>query len=173
MNNIAVVKIYFDMDGVLADFEQGVRDLCGMEPPSQNVEQQTPDEDNAMWEAIKKTPHFYDRLELMPGAKEMFDAVYAKYGDKCEILTGVPKPKRGIKDAGEDKTRWVHRLLSKDIKVNIVLRAEKPRYCTGKGCILIDDMDQNIRNWEDIGGTGIKNNSAAETMQRLREYGIL
>jgi len=25
-------KIYFDMDGVLADFAKGVRELCGMEP---------------------------------------------------------------------------------------------------------------------------------------------
>ena len=24
-------KIYFDMDGVLADFDRGVRELCGME----------------------------------------------------------------------------------------------------------------------------------------------
>ena len=31
-----VEKIYFDMDSVLADFERGVRELCGMTPPSQN-----------------------------------------------------------------------------------------------------------------------------------------
>ncbi len=29
-------KIYFDMDGVLADFERGVRELCGITPQSQN-----------------------------------------------------------------------------------------------------------------------------------------
>ena len=109
----------------------------------------------------------------MTGAKEMFDTVYGKYGDKCEILTGIPKPKRGIVNAGEDKTKWVHRLLSKDIKVNIVFREDKPKFCTGKGCILIDDMEKNIAEWEAMGGTGIQNISAAETMKRLVELGIL
>ncbi len=109
----------------------------------------------------------------MPEAKEMFDAVYGKYGDKCEILTGIPKPKRGIADAGEDKAKWVHRLLSKDIKVNIVFREDKPQYCTGKDCILIDDMEKNIAEWEAMGGTGIQNVSAAETMERLKQMGII
>ena len=30
-----VSRIYFDMDGVLADFDRGVRDLCGLEPVDQ------------------------------------------------------------------------------------------------------------------------------------------
>lgn len=37
----------------------------------------------------------------MPGAGEMFDAVYGKYDERCEILTGIPKPKRGIVNAGK------------------------------------------------------------------------
>ncbi len=34
--------------------------------------------------------------------------------------------------------------MSEDLKVNIVYREEKPDYCGGKGCILIDDMKKNI-----------------------------
>lgn len=166
-------KIYFDMDGVLADFERGVKELCGMTPPSQNDKDSKSDKDNEMWEKIKEVPHFYDRLELMPGAKEMFDAVYDKYGDRCEILTGIPKPKRGIADVAEDKIKWMHRLLAEDIKVNIVYREEKPQYCNGQGCILIDDMESNIRDWNEYGGTGIKNVSADETMRRLKEIGVI
>ncbi len=89
------------------------------------------------------------------------------------LLTGIPKPKRGITDAGEDKIEWVHRLLAADIKVKIVYREEKPQYCTGKDCILIDDMESNIRDWNEYGGTGIKNVSADETMRRLKELGII
>ena len=91
-----IKKIYFDMDSVLADFERGVRELCRMEPPSQNDKHRNPADDDEMWRRIKQHEHFYDELELMPGAKEMFDAIYEKYGDKCEILTGIPKAKRGI-----------------------------------------------------------------------------
>ena len=170
---INVEKIYFDMDGVLADFERGVREICGLTPPSQNAKHHKPGEDDEMWEKIKQNLHFYDYLELMPGAKEMFDAVYGKYGDRCEILTGIPKPKREITYAAEDKIGWVRRLLSEDIKVNIVFREEKPQYCHGEGCILIDDMERNIRDWKALGGTGIVNVSADETMEQLRELGIL
>ena len=168
-----VKKIYFDMDGVLADFERGVKEICGLEPISQNAKNNDSQAENEMWETIRKTGHFYDYLELMPGAKEMFDAVYNKYGDKCEILTGIPKPKRGIVTAGDDKKAWVKRLLSKDVKVNIVYREEKPQYCTGRDCVLIDDFKKNIKEWEAIGGTGILNKSAAETMAKLRELNII
>ena len=173
VKGMKIKKIYFDMDGVLADFERGVKEICGLEPISQNAKNNDSSAECEMWEAIRKTGNFYDRLELMPGAKEMFDSVYEKYGDKCEILTGIPKPKRGIITAGDDKKTWVKRLLSKDIKVNIVYREEKPQYCTGKECVLIDDFEKNIKEWEAIGGTGILNRSAADTVAKLKELGVI
>ena len=168
-----IKKIYFDMDGVLADFARGVREICRLEPVSQNAKNNDSAKEDRMWNAIRDAGHFYDKLELMPGAKEMFDALYNRYGDKCEILTGIPKPKRGIDSAGDDKKAWVKRLLSDKIKVNIVYREEKARFCTGKDCILIDDFTKNIREWEAMGGTGILNNSAGETMAELEKLGIL
>ena len=168
-----IKKIYFDMDGVLADFERGVKEICGLEPISQNAKNNDSQAEVDMWEAIRKVGNFYDCLGFMPGAKEMFDTVYNKYGDKCEILTGIPKPKRGIVSAGDDKKAWVKRLLSKDIMVNIVYREEKPKYCTGKDCVLIDDFEKNIKEWEAIGGTGILNKSADETMAELKKLNII
>ncbi len=163
-----VKKIYFDMDGVLADFDRGVVELCGMDPIPQGARWK-PGMDDPMWEKIREIDHYYDRLELMPGAKEMFDLVYGKYRDRCEILTGIPKPRRGILSAGEDKTKWVRRLLSEDIVVNIVFREQKPEYCTGKDCILIDDLEINIEAWEMIGGTGILHRSPKETISILKK----
>ena len=66
------------MDGVLADFDRGIREFCGMEPASQG-EEWPPGDDMPMWAKASKVPHFYDKLELMPGAKEMFERVYGKY----------------------------------------------------------------------------------------------
>lgn len=121
-----VRAIYFDMDGVLADFVGGVRNLCGMEPPNQNDKKRSKKMDDEMWNRIRNVQNFYDKLVPLPGAIEMFKKVRGVYGAKCEILTGIPKPKRGITTAGEDKIKWVHRLLGEDIVVNIVLREEKP-----------------------------------------------
>ena len=114
-------KIYLDMDGVLVDFDRGVRELCGMDPLPQTGKTD-PHQDDLMWEAIRKVGHFYDRLELMPGAKEMFDTLRKKYGDKVEILTGIPREERGIVTAAEDKRNWTARLLSDKVKVNSALK---------------------------------------------------
>ena len=64
-----------------------------------------------MWAKIREVDHFYDRLHMMRGAKGMFYNLWKKFGDKCEILTGIPKPKRGIESAGDDKKSWMHRIL--------------------------------------------------------------
>lgn len=166
-----VRKIYFDLDGVMADFDRGVHELCGMDAFSHDDD--LPFSDDLMWERIKEVDHFYDKLELMPGALELFNDLYAKYGDKCEILSGIPKPKRGILTAGDDKINWVHRMLSEDIKVNIVYKEEKPKYCYGEDCILIDDLPANILAWEKIGGTGVMNSGAEDTREILEEMGVL
>lgn len=168
---MTVRKIYFDMDGVLADFDRGLIELCSFDPHDQMIEDEAADKQ--MWEAIKEEKHFYDHLELKPGAEEMFRLLYDKYGSCCEILTGIPKAKRGIDTAGEDKISWVRRLLSEDIPVHIVYKEEKKNYCTGEDCILIDDYARNIEEWEAFGGTGILFEDAERTLKELTELGIL
>ncbi|MCR5212792.1 MAG: hypothetical protein K6E10_00105 [Eubacterium sp.] len=164
LKGMEIKKIYFDMDGVLADFDRGVREFCHMEPSPQN-EGWKPGMDDNMWAKARLVDHYYDKLELMPGAKEMFDLVYGKYKERCEILTGIPKPKRGMVGSAEDKKAWTKRLLSEDIIVNTVYREEKPDYCSGKDCILIDDLKANIASWEEIGGTGILFENAQDIIE--------
>ncbi len=162
-----IEKIYFDMDGVLADFNRGIVELCGIDPLNQANKK--PEDDDRMWEAVKAVDHFYDKLEPMEGALNMFNTIYEKYGDKVEILSGIPKPRRGITTSGEDKTNWAHRLLNENLKVNIVYREEKKNYVTGKGCILVDDLEKNIKEWNKEGGTGILFTSAPEVLEKIAE----
>ena len=165
-----VKKIYFDMDGVLADFNKGVRELCHMDPPPHDAPKELDDE---MWERIRDVGHFYDRLDLMPGAKELFDKLREKYGDRVEILTGVPKEERGIDTAEADKEKWVRRLLDEKMKFNPVARKNKQNDSGDPGYILIDDLEKNIKEWEAMGGTGIQHTSAEETLAELERLGIL
>ena len=159
------------MDGVLADFNRGVIELAKTKPTNQLTA--TDEEDKKLLDAIRKVEHFYDKLELMDKAKELFDLVYNKYQDKCEILTGIPKPHKNIQNSGEDKIAWMHRKLSKDIVVNIVYKEQKKNYCTGPDCILIDDFETNINEWKELGGTGILFHSAKETIEELKKLEII
>lgn len=167
-----IKKIYFDMDGVLADFDRGVIELAGGTLPYDQHGQPVQIGD-AEWLMIREVSHFYDRLEYMPGGRELFDTIYSEYGDRCEILSGIPKPHRGITTAKEDKISWVRRMLSEDIRINIVYKEEKPQYCGGRDCILIDDYLGNILSWEAMGGMGIMHTSAEDTLRRLKELELL
>ena len=161
--------IYFDMDGVLADFDRGVVELCGMRQLPQD-ESRTDEEDALMWEKIREVGHFYDKLEPMPGAVEMFRKVYDLFGAKCEILTGIPKPERGIVTSAEDKVAWTRRILSDNVKVNTVARKDKKLFCTGPDSILVDDLEKNITEWKAEGGTGILFRNAEQAMEEILKY---
>ena len=153
-----IERIYFDMDGVLANFVRGVRELCGLDMSVG---------DDIMFEGIRKVDHFYDKLEPMPGMLALFDSLRKEYPGKVEILSAVPKPSRNVPTAGDDKREWVRRYLGDDVKVNIVLRREKPDYAKGKGNILIDDTEGNILSWNEAGGTGILFRDAASAASEL------
>lgn len=168
---MTINKIYFDLDGVLADFDRAVLEICKIQP--MNQAKSTAGYHDILFTAMSKIPHFYGSLELMPGARELFHAVYEKYGDKCEILSGIPKPKRNIQNAGEDKKSWVHRLLDTNVVVNVVYRADKVNFCKGPEYVLIDDFAKNIKEWEAMGGTGIHHTNPKSTMEELRRRHIL
>ena len=121
-------------------------------------------QDDLMWAKIREVDHFYDRLHMMRGAKGMFYNLWNKFGDKCEILTGIPRPDRGIVTAGEVKINWVRRELNPEIRVNIVFRKEKKYFCTGPETVLIDDREKSIREWKEKGGTGILHTDPAKTI---------
>ncbi|MCD8295235.1 MAG: hypothetical protein LUE27_08350 [Clostridia bacterium] len=163
------MTVYFDMDNVLAAFQKGVKDMCGMEIHDQ--EHQTKEEELAMWAAARGISHFYDRLEMMPGAKEMFDYAYTRLGPEgCRILSAAPKAKHGIITAAEDKIAWSKRLLAPDVVVHIVYsKHEKKPFCQGKDCILVDDLASNIAEWNEAGGKGILFTDAGRALEELQK----
>ena len=163
--------IYFDMDGVLADFNRGVKELCGMEPKQQGTADSAYYDE--LWQRVKDAGHFYDRLELMDGAYDLFREVHDLYGDRCQVLTGIPNPKRQIITAAEDKARWMHRNFGEDIIVHTVLRKEKKEFVKGPSSILIDDYIANAKQWEIAGGTAILHIDVQHTRQALIHMGIL
>lgn len=163
--------IYFDMDGVLADFDRGVKELCHMEPMDQALS--TPEDHDRLYAAIRQVDSFYLNLKPIEEGLELFRKVYARYGSRCAVLTGIPKPNRGLPTAAVQKIQWIADYISPDVQVHTVLRKEKTQFCSGDSCILIDDFITNIRQWERYGGTGILYRNAADAEKRLEKLGVL
>lgn len=153
------MKIYFDLDNTLADFDRGVREQCG-------VPHDAPED--VVFPAIKDTPGFFANLKPMPGAIALFRSVCAAFPGQVEVLSAAPKPKHGIVGAEKDKRTWVRKYLSPTVKTNIVLRREKRDYCTGPDCVLIDDFDMNIDEWREHGGIGILFTDADSAFAQLQ-----
>ena len=164
-------KIYFDMDGVVADFDRGVLELCHMFPLEQELS--TPEENDRLYEKMREVDHFYGNLKALPTGVVLFWELYRRYGKKVGILSGIPKPKRGITDAKDDKIEWCGTFLPDNIEINIVYREEKPDFCKGPDDYLVDDFSRNIEEWENSGGTGIYCMDVYDAIKQLRELGLI
>lgn len=129
--------IFCDLDGVLADFEQGVKSLF-----KKNPEELEP---HLMWNIINKSDNFFETLPWMPKGRELWSQI-SQYHPI--ILTGIPM---GKNSAVEQKIRWCQRELGPDVQVITCYTKEKPNYCLLKS-ILIDDRIDNSRPWAENGG---------------------
>lgn len=145
------MAIYFDMDGTMADFAAGVRAIGA---PHEAPEARNTAKDDAMWDAIRRTPHFYRNLPEITAGADLFRLMAAS-GLAPEVLTAVPKPKRMIEGAAEDKIAWNLEHLGEGTVTHICYRADKIRRCRGPEDVLIDDHAVTIREWREAGGTGI------------------
>ena len=129
--------IFCDLDGVLADFEEGVRQRF-----KKNVDEIKP---GLLWGVINKSKTFFETLPWMPRGRELWDRIKQYHPI---ILTGVPS---GNLTAIEQKIKWCQRELGPDVKVITCLTKDKAKYCFGRS-ILIDDRLTVLESWKDKGG---------------------
>jgi 5'(3')-deoxyribonucleotidase len=129
--------VFCDLDGVLADFEQGVKNKF-----KKNVDELN---QGMMWGVINKSNTFFETLPWMPKGRELWSQI-EQYNPI--ILTGVP---RSSSSAVEQKIRWCKRELGPNVKVITCATKDKPKYCIDKS-ILIDDRTDNLKPWIVRGG---------------------
>lgn len=151
--------IYVDMDGVLADFSKKVFELWGVKfhpglPLSDSI-----------WNKISNEKHFYRDLDLTPEATRLWNFL-SLYPNKKVILTALPR-KQTYPDADADKLAWVRRYSSVFGQVEFYAASSsrnKWKYAK-RGDILIDDREDNIKDWVNFGdGIGIHHFDIKTTM---------
>ena len=156
-------QVFVDLDGVLADFDLGVRRICGALPDEL--------EPAAMWRAIAHARGFYEHLAWMSDGR----ALWGKVKEVSPIiLTGLPRGNW----AEAQKRAWCARELGPDVPVITCLSRNKhleaKAACAQEQIpVLIDDRYGLKDAWENIGGIFVHHSATVETIARLGELGIL
>jgi len=147
--------IYFDMDGVIADFFGGLEKKY----------------DAPHWKSIKwkdsiyvdlRGTDFFNTLNMFTDTVYMVDAVIMRALEN-DLEWGIcSSPLRGDEyNSAYWKRRWLesYLLVPKDLD-NLIFTANKEKYAIHeldwRPNILIDDKPENIRKWETAGGIGIR-----------------
>jgi len=118
--------LYIDMDGVIADFEKGVKNI---EP---NMEW-TKEEVDRVCEA---NPHVFETLPWIEGAKEAIDVLKDYYTDIYFLST----PMCNIPESYTGKRKWIQKYFGEWADKRLILTHRKD-LCIGD--ILIDDRLKN------------------------------
>lgn len=163
---VKIRKIYLDMDGVIADFNKGYKELNNMEPREA--------------EKNKKFDHFFDEfiaankfatLDLMPGARELItylNHLYLNRSITTEILSSTANQER-YDDISRQKMFWLQK-HGISFKPNFVPgKRLKYQFATPDSAI-IDDTASVIDDWRKAGGIGIWHKDVATTLAQLKMY---
>lgn len=134
--------IFFDLDGVLANFHKGGCQLLGIPEDESFIKR--PD----FWNKVDED--FWINLELMPDAQQLVDlALGYTSPENIGILTSPARNPRNL----SGKAFWVQKHFP-DLYENLLVGRQK-HFCAKPGNILIDDWEINIDLFDLHGGKGI------------------
>ena len=154
--------IYFDMDGVLADFEAGFLKVSGQDLSL------LPDDvfaDKATKDKVFAHPTFFIDLPLLPGAKEM--VAYAMgYDADVKVLTATGYSSEESVKA--QKMEWIKLHFPDITEVHTVPKSDmKARFAWPIDILIDDRLEKSIMPFRAKGGIGIHHTSPADTKRQL------
>lgn len=151
-------KLYQDMDGCLTNFGKAIKELGLTFDILDN-------EPGKAWPIIAKAgENFWSQMSWMKDGKELWDYIKKYHPTILSAPSSANSSKTG-------KRIWVKNELGQNVKVILCKAAEKKR-CANSDSILIDDMEKNIKQWEEAGGIGILHKNTKDTIKKLKELGL-
>lgn len=173
------MNIYFDMDGVLADFDQAVlrAQLPGnLNKSSRYISLDDQAQKRARWRAIESDRNFWANIPVMDGIFALLDAA-SKCGE-IFVLTSAPGAKNFaggtayVDFVEAQKRAWIARHMSMcfdDAHVIVTRIAKEKRVQPTQNDVLIDDRVENVADWIASGGRGIVFTSPAQAIQAIKD----
>ena len=149
------LRVYCDLDGVLADFDRGMREVGVSLAELKSNPQKS-------WATLANTKGgFYRNLHWMEDGKKLWEEIRSY---RPIILTGLPRGKW----AEPQKRLWCEKHLGRDVVVITCMATEKMQL-SAEGNVLIDDTVKNCRQWTLRGGNSIIHTSASDSSSKLKE----
>jgi hypothetical protein len=171
-----MIRLYFDLDGVLVDFYSGIYEKYGLAYPTEKIEQSKFDAfQKELFDNIKKDGvDFWKSLRPLQGAVQMYRELI-KHADHVGVITAYPRTfteKVDILACSLGKKFWIESNLDESLvyRTDVCKASDKhlvARKFPNDVNILIDDMESNINDWNNAGGIGILHKSPADTISEF------
>ena len=171
------MKFYFDMDGVLADFQSMSPDTANFNHPMDKLNDEMRAAKTAFWQNIEKNNNFWRDIPIMPGAEDMLKA--AQSVGEIFILTKTPSAhhfvtgQKYIDFVTTEKREWVLKHLGQFFDAEHIIVCDKKKGAFKHPTpddILVDDRPENITEWNEHGGRGILFTNARNATQEILSY---
>lgn len=165
------MKVFLDMDGVLADFVRGYREHVGIciKVMNKMYDDNVYPDRNHVWEKTRDG-NFWKSLPKMPEADIIIETVFSHWHENdINILTA---PVRCDPSCPTQKLEWVKAHTNiKPENFNAVHRSRKKEFACvgGKPNLLIDDHEKNIAEWREAGGIGIEHYDINKTLEQIKQ----
>jgi len=156
-----IKKIYFDLDGVLADFQWQVQAKFSIKDIGQFIKDNS---QSAFWSKLTKAGEEF--WSSMPQTKHGWDLVVWAIKNQIpyEILTAPTRDK----SSRTGKAKWVKQNVNSKTAVNFAAAHKKQEFAA-PGMVLIDDKPETIDQWNAAGGIGLlyKDSEYKKTLAEL------
>lgn len=158
-----IKKIFLDMDGVIADFNQQFINLTNYHPKDFEFKFGK----SKFWEVItKEGKNFWSNIPLMDNAKNLLDILYIYNTNNIpiEILSAPSRDKSSI----IGKKEWLKK-YNINFKQNFVPAIKKQKFAKPDH-LLIDDNIDNCKQWIEKGGKAILYTSYNSFIETYKLY---
>jgi 5'(3')-deoxyribonucleotidase len=147
-------RLFLDADGVLADFDRGVRELLKLRPKEFIAKHGR----GTFWKRLANAENFYGVLPEMPDAQLLFEAVKHL---KPTILTGLPLGSW----AAPQKVEWAAEHFP-GVPIITCMAADKHQHMH-RGDVLVDDREKHRAAYEEAGVVFVHHKNAEDSLRQL------
>lgn len=163
------IKLYCDMDSVLVDFVEGARVVSNGKINSKTLHLLEKPE---IWDLLyKKEYNFWEVLNWMDKGDILWSLIerFDPY-----ILTAYPYSHGVLPHHKEyamiGKLNWIKENIGERFVKRTYICAPEEKRIFAKGNVLIDDMEKNIKEWEEAGGKGFLYKSFDENIEEIMDF---